>query len=156
MRKVFLFFLFIGTGTYPMAQNRVASPDATLEHTNILKADPLSFTQTEYDFGKIPQGKPVTHIFQFKNTGREPLVLTDVKASCGCTTPVWSRDTIPAGGLASIKVGFNAATEGSFVKPVFITYNGGQSKQIIIKGDVWKTPADSAPQNQLVHQLNQK
>lgn len=156
MCRVILFFLFTGIGTSLMAQERVMSPTTTLEHTKVLQADPLSFTQTEYDFGKIPQGKPVTHTFQFKNTGVEPLVLNEVKASCGCTTPVWTRDTIPAGGVSSVKVGFNAASEGAFVKPVFITYNGNQSKQLLIKGDVWKTPADSAPQNQLVHQLNQK
>ncbi|MEO7766973.1 MAG: DUF1573 domain-containing protein, partial [Ferruginibacter sp.] len=46
-----------------------------------------------------------------------------------------------------ITVGYNAASEGKFSKPVTITYNGTQSKQIIIKGEVWKTPVASAPEN---------
>lgn len=156
MRRGLLFFLFVCAGAALHAQKRVMSPTATPEKTHIVTPDPLSFTRTEYDFGNIPQGKPVTHIFEFRNTGKEPLIINEVKASCGCTTPVWNRDTIPAGGSSSIQVGFNAAAAGPFVKPVFITYNGDKSIQIIIKGDVWKTPEDSAPLNQFVHQLNQK
>jgi len=136
------------------AQQRLASPAAKLEKTEVIKPEVLQFAESEFDFGKIPQGKPVTHIFSFKNTGKSPLVLTDVHASCGCTTPEWSRDTIPAGGTSSIKVGFNAATPGEFIKPVFITYNGNQTKQLIIKGNVWETPTQSAPENDLVNQLN--
>lgn len=110
-------------------------------------ADNLVLRETEFDFGKIPQGKPVTHIFEFTNTGTTPLALENVQASCGCTTPVWSRDTVNAGNSSQIKVGYNAANEGPFDKSITIYWNGGQSKQITIKGEVWKTPVTSAPLN---------
>ena len=116
-------------------------------------AESLTLKESEFDFGKIPQGKPVTHVFEFTNTGDKPFALNNVQASCGCTTPEWNKDTIAPGATASIKVGYNAATEGPFNKTVSITYNGTQTKQIIIKGDVWKTPVTSAPENTSLNTL---
>lgn len=107
----------------------------------------LTFTETGFDFGKIPQGKPVTHTFQFKNTGNIPFALQNVVASCGCTTPEWNKDTIAIGATGVIKVGYNAASEGPFDKLVTITYDSSHNTQITIKGEVWKTPATSAPLN---------
>jgi len=121
-----------------------ASPAAT---------ENLTLRESEFDFGKIPQGKPVTHVFQFTNTGDKPFALDNVQASCGCTTPEWNKETIAPGATASIKVGYNAATEGPFNKTVSITYNGTQTKQITIKGDVWKTPVTSAPENTSLNTL---
>jgi hypothetical protein len=110
-------------------------------------AQSLSLKETEFDFGKIPQGKPVTHVFEFTNTGTTAFALNKVQASCGCTTPEWSRDTVEAGQTAEIKVGYNAANEGPFNKTITLTWNGDQKKQITIKGEVWKTPVTSAPLN---------
>ena len=116
-------------------------------------AESISLKETEFDFGKIPQGKPVTHIFEFKNIGTVPFSLDNVQASCGCTTPEWNKDVIAPGATSKITVGYNAQNEGPFTKPVTITYNGNQSKQIIIKGEVWKTPVTSAPENSAVNSL---
>ncbi len=107
----------------------------------------IAIKETEFDFGKIPQGKPVTHVFMFTNTGKAPLILENVQASCGCTTPEWSKDPVAPGKTSQITVGYNAANEGAFTKPVTITYNGNQTKQINIKGEVWPTPETSAPEN---------
>jgi hypothetical protein len=110
-------------------------------------SDVIALKETEFDFGKIPQGKPVTHDFYFTNTGTTPLALQNVQASCGCTTPQWSKDSVAAGATSKITVGYNAANVGTFTKSITITYNDTQSKQIIIRGEVWKTPETSAPQN---------
>src|SRR5437667_1419358 len=85
----------------------------------LIKPDVLQLKETEHDFSKIPQGKPVYYNFEIVNTGSTELKLDDVHASCGCTTPEWSRDPIAAGSTAIIKVGYNAAGEGYFEK--FIT-----------------------------------
>jgi hypothetical protein len=119
-------------------------------------ADPLSLQEEIYDFGTIPQGKPVYHFFGIANNGSAPLKLENVQASCGCTTPEWNKDPIAAGGSDKIKVGYNAAVEGNFEKFVTITYNGNQTKQIRIKGTVWKAPAGSAPANTSVQFLKQQ
>ena len=113
----------------------------------------LKLKETEHDFGKIPQGKPVYYQFEIINTGKEPLKLDDVHASCGCTTPEWSRDPIGPGETAIIKVGYNAAAEGPFTKPITITYHTSQTKQLVIKGTVWKAPEGAAPPNAAVQFL---
>lgn len=107
-----------------------------------------------HDFGKIPQGKPVTYSFEVKNTGTTPLLISNVQASCGCTTPEWDREKpIAPGATAFIKVGYNAQAEGPFTKPVTITYNDGVTKVINIKGEVWKTPSESAPANSALSEI---
>lgn len=110
-------------------------------------AEVLQLRETGYDFGKIPQGRPVTHIFEIVNTGKTPLLLTNVQASCGCTTPEWSREPIKPGATAQIKVGYNSAAEGYFNKSITILYNNNQSKTLLISGTVYKTPVTAAPVN---------
>jgi hypothetical protein len=112
------------------------------------KTEPIKLSENSFDFGKIPQGKPVTHNFIVENTAKDTLHIEQVQASCGCTTPEWSKEPVLAGGKTTIKVGYNAAAEGAFEKSITIYYNGGQVKQFTIKGTVWKTPEQSAPGNQ--------
>lgn len=113
----------------------------------------ITLKESEFNFGKIPQGKPVSHVFWFTNNGNSPLVLDNVVASCGCTTPEWSKEPVSPKGTQKITVGYNAANEGAFTKFITITYNGNQTKQVIIKGEVWKTPTTSAPENSGLNSL---
>jgi hypothetical protein len=117
--------------------------------------DNLQIKQTEYNFNKIPQGRPVYTTFEVTNIGTTALQLDDVHASCGCTTPEWRREPIAPGATAKIKVGYNAATEGDFEKYISITYNN-QNKQLKIKGTVWKAPEGSAPVNAAVDFLKKQ
>lgn len=127
---------------------------AVLSSADVLAND-LTAKQTEYNFGKIPQGKPVTHDFVVTNDSKVSFKLDNVQASCGCTTPEWNKEEmINPGKDAIIKVGYNAAAPGPFNKTITITYNGNQTKQIFIKGEVWNTPAASAPENTNLKDLN--
>ncbi len=127
---------------------------ATASKTEATPVEALALKEVEYDFGKIAQGKPVTHDLLVTNTGKTAFKLDDVRASCGCTTPVWDREqTIEPGATAKITVGFNAAAAGPFTKPVTITYNGTQQKIFTIKGEVFATPAAPAPTNQAANDL---
>ncbi len=117
--------------------------------------DPLLLTEMKYDFGKIPQGKPVYHNFILKNTGKTALKLDNVQAACGCTTPEWSREEIVPGGTATIRVGYNAAAEGAFEKPVTLYY-GDRTKQFTIAGTVWRAPEGPAPKNGSVELLKKQ
>ena len=120
-------------------------------------ADMLQLKENSHNFGKIPQGRPAVYVFEIVNTGTTPLKLDNVQASCGCTTPEWSRDAIEAGGTAQIKVGYNAYAEGPFTKTVTVVYNTNVTKTITISGEVFKSPAGSAPENpsiQLLKQIN--
>jgi hypothetical protein len=142
MKKLFTLFCALFLAYLSNAQTQVTSVQ---DKTPV--AEVVALKETEYDFGKIPQGKPVTHIFAFTNTGTTPLKLDNVQASCGCTTPEWSKDEVAPGASSKITVGYNAATDGPFTKFITVTYNGTQTKQITIKGEVWKTPTTSAPEN---------
>ncbi len=118
--------------------------------------DVLLIKESEHDFGQIAKGKPVFYNFQIQNTGTTALRLDDVHASCGCTTPEWSHDPIAPGATAIIKVGYNAASEGPFTKPITITYNTSSTKQLLIKGTVWRGPEGSAPANASVQFLKKQ
>jgi hypothetical protein len=134
----------------------IAASWAVNAQSDSLTKDVLVLKETQHNFGEIPQGKPVYYTFEIKNTGTSPLKLDNVQASCGCTTPEWNRQPIPAGSSDKIRVGFNAASEGHFEKYINITYNGNQSKQIKIEGNVWKAPVGSAPANASIEILKQQ
>jgi hypothetical protein len=160
MKKNFTFICFILFALPAFAQTNVTKVNKKNKSiTNVAELsspaskENLTLKESEFDFGKIPQGKPVTHVFEFTNTGDKPFSLENVQASCGCTTPEWNKDTIAPGATATIEVGYNAAAEGPFNKTVSISYNGTETKQIIIKGDVWKTPVTSAPENTSLNTL---
>lgn len=129
--------------------------NVTSNVTTIAQADEmLTLKETEFDFGKIPQGKPVTHVFEVTNKSNVALKISNINASCGCTTPEWEKDKVVAPGeKTKITVGYNAAAEGPFTKFITVTYNDAQTKQITIKGEVWKTPGSSAPENKAVNDL---
>lgn len=97
----------------------------------------LEFDKETHDFGTIAQGTPVSYEFKFKNTGNEPIVLSDVVPSCGCTTPEYSKAPVLPGKTAVIKAGYNAAAMGAFHKSITVTSNASNSTQVIfIKGTV--------------------
>jgi hypothetical protein len=96
-----------------------------------------AFDAQTFDFGKIKQGTPVTHEFTFTNAGSVPLIITNVQASCGCTTPDWSREPIAPGAKGFIKATYSAASMGAFTKSVNVTANvQGGTVQLLIKGEV--------------------
>jgi Protein of unknown function (DUF1573) len=112
---------------------------ATSINKNEVQANVAVFTwdNTTHDFGKIKQGTPVTHEFKFTNSGKSPLVITNVQASCGCTTPDWSKEPVMPGGQGFIKATYNAASPGAFSKTVTVTANIETGfVQLTIKGEV--------------------
>jgi len=155
MKKIFTAFCFTAATLFAVGQTNTISTIKD-DKTTTVAAETLSLTETEYNFGKIPQGKPVTHVFTFTNSGNTPLTINTILTSCGCTTPEYSRDAVPAGESANITVGYNAMAEGGFTKQITITYNGSQTKIINIKGEVWKTPNTSAPENAGINLLKNK
>lgn len=61
-----------------------------------------------YDFGTLTEGDTVEHAFAFTNTGEFPLIINNITASCGCTTPEWPREPVAPGAKSSIRVRFNS------------------------------------------------
>lgn len=148
MKRILPLFVLLASCLYAGAQSTTPTAPPS--------ADALKLKETEHNFGEIAQGKPVYHTFIVSNTGSQPLVLDNVQASCGCTTPEWNQKPIPAGGSTEIKVGYNASGDGHFEKFITITYNTNQTKQLKITGTVWKTPEGSAPANASVQFLKKQ
>ena len=149
MKKWFTLSLVLLVGASTQAQQtEAAKATANVQAVAQPAADDVLVLNEEvFDFGKIPQGKPVTHVFSVSNGGKHAFKIDNVQASCGCTTPEWDREkTLNPGDKANITVGYNAAAEGPFTKYITVMYNGSQTKMITIKGEVWKTPAASAPE----------
>jgi hypothetical protein len=109
----------------------------------------ITFNKTTHDFGKINESDGrVTTIFEFKNEGMSPLVLTNVRASCGCTSPKWTREPIEPGQSGQITVTYNpSGRPGRFQKTVTITSNAMEATtKLYIKGEVIPKPAQQADQ----------
>lgn len=100
----------------------------------------LVFENSSHSFGNIIEGQIATYEFKFTNTGTEPLELTNVRASCGCTTPKWPRELIQPGQSSVIRAEYNSSGRpGTFSKNIFVTSNAGQST-LTISGNVIKEP----------------
>lgn len=98
----------------------------------------IEFEKSTHDFGIVEEGELPTYVFVFKNVGNEPLELTTVKPSCGCTSPYWKKGAIAPGDTGSIKVTYKTqGRPGSFNKAVNIVSNAENPHTIIyIKGIV--------------------
>ncbi len=68
----------------------------------------ITFEETSHDFGDIYQGDKVEYTFTFENTGTEPLIITNVQTTCGCTATDWPREPVLPGKTGSIKVTFDS------------------------------------------------
>ncbi len=138
------------------ATNTTTQPQATTntpaETVPVGPLTTISYPETEFDFGEIEEGEKVSHVFKFKNTGSEPLVISKAQGSCGCTVPDWPREPIPPGAEGEIKVQYDSRGKGKTRaeggraenKRVTITANTDPvNTYLYIKGTVFKpdTPA---------------
>lgn len=102
----------------------------------------IDFNKNEHDFGRFPEKKgPVSTIFTFTNKGKTPLVINQVIASCGCTSPEWTKSPVEPGKSGELKVTYNpAGRPGTFVKTITVLSNASNNRlELRIKGEV-ETP----------------
>ena len=129
------------------AQNRTASVDnstvavgdltASVDDLSTSVSDSIVFEKIVHDYGTIDQSSSGETEFVFVNKGNEPLVLFNVIASCGCTSPEWTKTPVPPGGKGSIKVKYNTEILGSFTKSITVASNAVNSNvTLIIRGNV--------------------
>lgn len=111
----------------------------------------VEYTEMVYDFGEITEGEHVKYSFKFKNTGSEPLIISDAKGSCGCTVPDWPREPIAPGATSEIKIEFDSKGKGSDdgqkqTKKVTVTANTNPPQTYLtITGVVKKDPKAPKP-----------
>lgn len=112
-----------------------------IAQTLFAQSPELKFSESTHDFGKIDEaGGKVSHVFEFTNTGSSPLVIENVQASCGCTTPSWTRTPVQPGQKGSVTAEYNPYMRpGAFMKSLTISSNASTPKTVIyIKGEVVK------------------
>ncbi|MEQ9466074.1 MAG: DUF1573 domain-containing protein [Ekhidna sp.] len=110
----------------PLAVNNPAESAPAEKPEGPLPA--IKFEEELHDFGTIKDGDVVEHVFSFVNDGEAPLIISDAKATCGCTVPEWPKEPIPVGGSGEIKVRFNSKN-----KP------GVQNKTVTLTANTWPT-----------------
>lgn len=109
----------------------------------------MKFKEETRNFGKIEQGKPVTQEFTFTNNGTEPIVISNVSVSCGCTTPDWTRTPVLPKQSGSVKATYNAAAMGTFNKSITVFSNAeSPSLTLFLKGEVVEKGAATKPTSQ--------
>ena len=120
MKKLFFVFAFLFVATFANAQGVI------------------KFKSESHDFNKIEEGVQATHTFEFTNTGTAPVVISNAQASCGCTTPDWTKEPVMPGKTGKVTASFNSqGRPGNFSKTVTVISNS-ETPQIVltIKGDV--------------------
>ena len=98
----------------------------------------ISFDKKEYDFGIVNEGTVVETSYLVTNSGKTDLVITNAKASCGCTVPVWPRDAIKPGKTGEVKVKFNTSGKPNRQqKTITLTTNTESGREVLVlKGSV--------------------
>mgnify|MGYP000258716308 CR=1 FL=1 len=118
----------------------IQSQNITDATVSSLKTQTTSFTfeKVSYDWGEIKEGDKMTHVFKFKNIGKEDLIISSVRPSCGCTTPEWPKEPIKAGVENEIKVIFDSNhKQGDVLKTIAVTANTEPAiTTLTIKGKV--------------------
>jgi hypothetical protein len=93
----------------------------------------VEFAEDNHNFGEVPEGDVVTHTYKFKNTGANPLRVNNVKPSCGCTAPTWSKDDVAPGAEGFITVEFNSKDKrGIQKKSVTVTFENTDPKNKVL------------------------
>ncbi|MDC1259106.1 DUF1573 domain-containing protein [Flavobacteriaceae bacterium] len=105
----------------------------------------LSFDKTTHDFGQIMNGTPVETVFAYTNTGKSPLVVTNIKSTCGCTVPKdWSKEPLMPGASSQFTVKFNGKGANKVSKTITLTTNTERgNEQVRISAFI--TPDPNAP-----------
>lgn len=98
MKLSSLFIIFIFTCTAALAQTSVGPKNGPV----------IGFTELSHDFGDIVQGEKVSYIFKYKNTGTEPLIVSEVITTCGCTATQWFKSPLAPGKEAELSTTFNS------------------------------------------------
>lgn len=99
----------------------------------------FSFLEESFDFGKITQGEKVKHIYEFTNTGKSNLIITDVEGSCGCTVSKnWPKQPVKPGEVGQIEVEFDSENKQGIIKKYvsIIANTSPATSKLVIEGEV--------------------
>ncbi|MBQ3949002.1 MAG: DUF1573 domain-containing protein [Bacteroidales bacterium] len=138
MKKLFLLSLFVGLSLTALNAQEVKQDNNTKDKSAVvekpLNGPQIEFAEQVHDYGKVKKGGDGNCEFVFTNTGNEPLILSNVKASCGCTVPTWTKEPIMPGKTGTIKVRYNTNTSPqSFTKTITVSSNSINAPRLTLK-----------------------
>lgn len=126
--------LMFGASMFIQAQTALVQP---VSESGTSHKAAFRWKDTLHNFGSIPQNIPVSYQFTFKNSGKAPLILTNVSPTCGCTVAEYTKEVIKPGQKGFIRVTFNAASLGAFNKSIAVHSNVSEQPFILgFKGEV--------------------
>jgi hypothetical protein len=145
MRTFFITMVLLFGCTFMVnAQQVVTQTETPADNPN---APEISFDNTVHDYGTMVQGADGACEFKFKNTGKEPLILSKPISSCGCTVPTWPQEPILPGKSDVIKVTYNTNNIGPINKTVTVYSNAKTNRVVLsIKGQVVAKPTSTVPE----------
>jgi len=152
MKKLLFSAMLLGATVFAQAQQQ-PTPTPAPAPANPNQAE-IQFEEESHEFGNIKEGTMATYEFKFKNTGKEPLILSNVQASCGCTTPSWTREPIAPGKTGTVTATYNSnGRPGAFSKSITVTSNSKSGQKVLtIRGFVEQNaPAPTQPQSPVVN-----
>ena len=122
MKKFLFFLLSVTFGFVAQAQDKAE----------------IKFVTEEIDYGTIKQGADGVRVFEFKNTGKAPLVISGASSSCGCTVPSWPKEPIAPGASGKIEVKYDTTRVGQIAKTILVNSNAKDTPTVAlrIKGKV--------------------
>lgn len=108
---------------------------ATLSVVNAQESDAtIVFENPVHDFGTITKSDgPQTHSFEFTNTGNTPVAIQSVSASCGCTSPGWTKEPVAPGGKGTVNVTYNPSGTTRFNKALTVRITGGNPEEVVLR-----------------------
>jgi hypothetical protein len=164
MKRILTLILFVFIGMqFILSQEKAAQlaepAKKTTETQQLNAAQPvqaapatpktIAWNETIHDFGKLVQNDPASVTFTFTNTGKEPVVITAARSSCGCTVAEYTKEPVKPGASGTVQATYNSARAGAFNKSVTVTFEANPTPNVLtIKGMVEAKPVESAPVNQ--------
>lgn len=143
MKKLFstlsIIFLSVAVFAQTPSSQSVSPNSVTAPTAPVTKTGEFQWVEETHDFGTIPQGTPVEYRFEFTNVGKEPIIITTVQKTCGCTVTDWSKEPIMPGQKGFVSAQYNAAKEGPFTKAITVQSDAiTPSVKLFFKGTVEK------------------
>ena len=127
------FFFLFACGDDPFSKVKSDNVEkASVRDNSPSKFPVMNFNKTTHDFGVIQNGTPVETVFSYTNTGQAPLVITDIKSTCGCTVPKdWSREPLNPGESSQFSVKFDGKGVNTTSKTVTIIANTQTGRETV-------------------------
>lgn len=141
MKKLVLSLLLVFGATFGV----IAQPNkaATADNKQSGTQAEITFDKLEHNYGEVQRNGNGETTFTYTNTGKTPLILSNVRSSCGCTVPSWPREPIMPGQSAGIRVKYNTANPGPINKSVTVESNASNNRVVLrIKGKVLNSPTN--------------